>query len=380
MASLTALPATGAANFNTLLRAVLNEWKAGIESKSESGHSHGAGGEVISICQDETNLGTGSTDGEIKITHTDDATNGKAGNVYSWDHGNTKWRIHSGNAYTTEPSDSTYTVETGTAVTIAAIHYVYDGANFVTQLPDNYLTGFIMSNDTDADHDINITAGQCSDSTNTASIARTEITKQIDAVWVAGDDAGGFPSAGGSGLTLANDTWYHFFVILNPTTGAVDAGFDSNIDASVLLNADNAGGAGYTKYRRVENGSVLTDGAANIVGTQWVAGVCYWDNPPLDVNAVATGTALQTHTLSIPPDVSVLVHFNYYVSAAARLYFKHPDVDDEAPADTTAPIGVYTNQVAGVHRPVMSNTSKQITSRSSANVNLYLATIARQEL
>jgi hypothetical protein len=48
--------------------------------------------------------------------------------------------------------------------------------------PQNYLTGLTLSNDTDADHDINVTAGQASNSTNASTLTlASEITKQIDA-------------------------------------------------------------------------------------------------------------------------------------------------------------------------------------------------------
>jgi len=110
-------------------------------------------------------------------------------------------------------------------------------------LPLNYIAGLIPSNDTDTDHDINITAGKARDAVDSFSInLASEITKQIDVDWVAGDDAGGFPS----GLTLSADTWYHVFVIAK-TDGTTDAGFDTSLTATNLLSD----ATGYTKYRRV---------------------------------------------------------------------------------------------------------------------------------
>lgn len=58
------------------------------------------------------NLGTGRTDGELKITADE------YGNRYTWDNDNSKWRIHSGNMYITTglPASASYTMETGAVV------------------------------------------------------------------------------------------------------------------------------------------------------------------------------------------------------------------------------------------------------------------------
>lgn len=67
----------------------------------------------------------GHVDGEIAI---DAAT----GNQYTWDDGNTKWRIAPNNIYTADPSASTYTIETGTQYynTTSSKLRVYDGSSF----------------------------------------------------------------------------------------------------------------------------------------------------------------------------------------------------------------------------------------------------------
>ena len=82
-----------------------------IDGKVETGHSHGAGGEVISLVANEAALGTGTTDGEKKIC----ANNG---NEYTWDDGNSKWRVNKLNicTSTTKPSFTTYTIPEGTGI------------------------------------------------------------------------------------------------------------------------------------------------------------------------------------------------------------------------------------------------------------------------
>jgi hypothetical protein len=122
-----------------------------------------------------------------------------------------------------------------------------------------YLHGFtIKMSSADSSHDIQIDAGSCRDEDDTCFMKLTSaFTKQIDANWAEGDNEGGFPQS----ISLAVNTWYHMFVIFNPATGAIDAGFDTDINASNLLSAASA--FGYTKYRRI--GSVKTDSSYSIV-------------------------------------------------------------------------------------------------------------------
>ena len=75
-------------------------------------NQEGAAVEVVaySIVSTVASLSTGETDGELRM---DAAT----GNLYSWDDGNSKWRIVSGNIYPTASLPTTaYTIETGTIV------------------------------------------------------------------------------------------------------------------------------------------------------------------------------------------------------------------------------------------------------------------------
>jgi hypothetical protein len=77
----------------------------------------------VNIVANDAALGTGGTDGELRITLDN-------GNVYTWDDGNSKWRIRSGNTYAGEPSAVTYTVGTGTRVfdSTAGVWKEYSGA------------------------------------------------------------------------------------------------------------------------------------------------------------------------------------------------------------------------------------------------------------
>lgn len=247
-------------------------------------------------------------------------------------------------------------------------------ATFATLPLRGYLDGFILSNDTDTDHDINIAAGACRDADNGGFIVSdSEFTKQLDVDWAAGDDAGGFPS----GLTLSNTTWYHVFVI-GQEDGTVDGGFDTSLTATNLLSD---AGSDYTMYRRV--GSVRTDGSANALQFTQVGNHVRWDDPPLDVNETADWTSVQTLTLQVPTGVRTIALFHFAptaLGASDTVYFKPTDVSDETPSLTAAPLGTLLNaQHADIE--VLTDTSAQINARvnSDNSATFKIATLGYED-
>jgi hypothetical protein len=137
------------------------------------------------------------------------------------------------------------------------------------------------------------------------------LTKQIDANWVAGDGAGGFPSA----LALAADTWYYFFVISSADGTTVDAGFDTSLTATNLLTD----AAGYTKYRRV--GAILTNSSSNIINFIQSGDYFWWKLPALDVDVASLSQGTVDYTLSIPPlDVIAIITATTYSAGVVKAY------------------------------------------------------------
>lgn len=109
------LPDTGDPSFNEEARDAFSQWQSnfneGMASKAEIDHTHGEGGTVLSLVANEAALGTGATDGELKICQD------TYGNRYTWDDDNSKWRVGDGNKYATGDLPTTaYTIETGTLV------------------------------------------------------------------------------------------------------------------------------------------------------------------------------------------------------------------------------------------------------------------------
>lgn len=232
-------------------------------------------------------------------------------------------------------------------------------------MPYGYIEGYTMQPDAgDPSHDIHIQTGAARDVTDTYGIRGGAITKQIDVDWVAGNNQGGFPSA----LTLSANTWYHMFVIYNPTTNTVDAGFDTSTSATNLL----ADATGYTAWRRI--GSVLTDGSSNIIPYRQIGDMFLWVTPPADINGSIT-TTIANYTLSVPPDFVCRAIINFLTSLAANNpspYIHSAYVADQAcsTAIGTSPQCTFRHTTASTTMgygtmEVLTNTSKQIQAISN---------------
>lgn len=208
-----------------------------------------------------------------------------------------------------------------------------------------YIDGFRLSIDpVDTDHDLEIASGICRDDGDTRTLQLTSaITKQIDANWALGDDAGGFPSL----LTLSADTWYHVFIIRRTSDGLLDAGFDERLDAANLLTD----AVGFSEFRRV--GSIRTNGSSNITDFFQRGDRFLWLDPPRDVNVTNLSTSAQTYELSVPGGVRVVAHINGIVTQASdnarSVYVSSLDVDDEAPSNSTAPLQTFHKSSPEIH-------------------------------
>lgn len=103
--------------------------------------------------------------------------------------------------------------------------------NFRAAYPPEHIHGLETSNDAgDIDHDIEIAVGGCRDSTDVDNMElATVITKQIDAVWAVGDNAGGL-----DGGAVAADTGYAVWLIKRSDTLVVDVLFSLSFTAPAM--------------------------------------------------------------------------------------------------------------------------------------------------
>ncbi len=231
--------------------------------------------------------------------------------------------------------------------------------------------GFISGMETSRENaeDVAISAGWAKDSTAAQTLRSSAVlTKRIDAVWVAGNDNGGWPSTENSGAP-ANNTWYHVFEIAK-TDGSVDAGFGIATDLAptkLLVDA-----TAYANYRRLS--SIKTNGSAQIIDYRQDRDVFLWDTPVQDSTETTPGTGVRTITLgSVPTGVRVwaLISIVQDLASAGFNLVMHGDAstvpvpsatlrDFATGATGTAIIGYWSGAV-------LTNTSAQIKLRSSVD-------------
>ena len=244
------------------------------------------------------------------------------------------------------------TTETDNAITAAIVP---------PTLSKDYIAGIVPSVAADALHDITLSAGECRDSADTEDLVLTSpITKQIDAAWAAGDNAGGMFTG-----TVAASTTYHMFLIRKDSDGSIDAGFDTSISAANIPT-------GYTAYRRVF--SFLTDGSADIPGFSALNSntglVVVLDDLAGDYSDTSPGTSEVLVSLSVPSDIQVLAHIKGYARDSASFIVSVTSVSQtNVGANTTngdlshtTGSGVTADSTANMDR--VTNTSGQIRLRS----------------
>lgn len=232
------------------------------------------------------------------------------------------------------------------------------------------ISGLIQSQAADTDHDTTISAGGAMNSTNAYWMTlASAITKRIDAAWAVGTNAGGLDGSESVDGTPDANTWYYIHLIAREDTGVVDVLYSESATAPTLP-------ANYDYFRLI--GAVLTDGSANIIAydAYELAGgglEILWDDPPLDVAVDNTlTTTARTDTLSVPTAFSVHVTINVHVFDAASnadVYISCPDVLDEAPSVSAAPLA-QIRQVANTRAvgQVRVRTSATGTIRSRADL------------
>ena len=136
----------------------------------------------------------------------------------------------------------------------------------------------IANNATDADNDIDFTAGnfEFSDKSNNAVLSA--MTKRLDASWVAGTNNGGLDTG-----SKANSTWYYCYAIHNPTSDVSDAIFSANATTPTLPS-------GYTKQSKALF-AIKTSSGGNILNGKWYSDRSFYfkDDILEEQNGVTTG-------------------------------------------------------------------------------------------
>lgn len=247
--------------------------------------------------------------------------------------------------------------------------------------------GCIGRPDTDTLHDIAISRGSIPDSTRQYTLSvLAPIAKQGDVAWVAGGIPG-TPAGGLMGGTWSPNTEYGVFLIYNPTTKIVDAGFSvytliSGVPTPTFLPA------GYTVYQLID--WVKTNGASEIIQTVTTESgarniVKQWVTPILDIALVNTlTTARRLDAISVPTGFKSVAKLNILAFDSVSdgvAYIYSPEATDQAPSFSLSPIatcgwwaGTTSTGISNIN--VMTNTLRQIASRSTVATtdSYYVAT------
>jgi len=232
-------------------------------------------------------------------------------------------------------------------------------------VPRSYLAGLTLST-AGSSSTITIAAGQAADSTNVVMMSLASAISKTTSAWAVGSGNGGLDTG-----TIANNTWYHFYLIRRPDTGVEDVCFSSTPSAPTI------GGnipAAYTQYRHIF--AWKTNGSA-----QWVTGTQTGDYfrlsaSVLEFSTTNPGTSAVTATLSgVPTGIKVKALINAVGKSGTNnilAYVSDLSAADEAPAAYTSAIaapgcsflifGVDGRQSAQ-QMEIMTNTSAQLRYR-----------------
>jgi len=244
---------------------------------------------------------------------------------------------------------------------------VCDGTNVVnpvtiSELPPSYISGGIASNNvTDANNDLDITAGAFRDSTDSINLRPAAVTRQLDVAFGTGN--GGLSSS----LTPAINTEYWIHAVRR-ADNVDDYAFDTSITATNLVTDHSI-----TAYRPV--GWFYTDGAGSILGmvvTEEGGGGIYhqWKAPTLDINLANTlGNTPRNDAIKVPTGVKVRADINVRVADAAgtvHFYIYDPDIGDTVitPSTSASPLMTGVSQTTSSFMEkisgMMTDTSRQL--------------------
>lgn len=249
-------------------------------------------------------------------------------------------------------------------------------------IPRGHIAGLTLST-AGSSSTFSVAAGQAADAGNAVLMALASALSKTTGAWAVGTGNGALDTG-----TIANSTWYHVWLIRRPDTGVVDVLISTSASSPTMPS-------NYTQKRRI--GAMRTNGSA-----QWTRFVqrghdFLWYQPVLDVSSSANpGTTAVTSALTVPPSINVKAALNINARNSGTgvyvgLYVSSPDVSDDVPSETAAPLanGGWSDGSAAGNRSnsnqveVWTDTSRQVRWRinsSDASVNIYIATVGWQDL
>jgi hypothetical protein len=215
-----------------------------------------------------------------------------------------------GSGTITIDGDGSETIDGSTTLALSTqyegVELISDGSNWhvvsrppITSLPMSHVAGLNLSNNSgDADHVLDIAAGEARDATNTVNMVLSAFAKDLGPSgkqWVVGTGNGGLDGSESVAGTPDASTMYYVWLIKRSDTAVVDVLYSESATAPTMPTNYN--------YKRLI-GAVKTDGSANILAMVWQGDHAQFTAAPVvDVDTAAvTDKTLTTATLSVPPN------------------------------------------------------------------------------
>lgn len=246
-----------------------------------------------------------------------------------------------------------------------------DGSQLST-IPRGYIDGLTMSTAGNSTT-MTIAAGQASNSSNLVLMRLAASINKTTASWAEGSGNGGLDTG-----TIANSTWYYFFLIRRPDTDVVDVVFSTN-SASPTLPTN------YTQFRYI--GAGLTNGSGHWTRFFQYGDRFVWDTPVLDFNGPGSTTA-SLLTLSVPRGrkMEVVVTTSGYSAGVGGngVYLSDPDASDLGVTNTGIANAWHTADPGSewmlVRSTCTTNTSGQVRRRHWNTATMQITTFGWTDL
>jgi hypothetical protein len=207
-----------------------------------------------------------------------------------------------------------------------------------------------------------VAAGLACDSTAVDNLLLPSALSKSTSAWASGNGAGALDSG-----AIANNTWYHAFVIKNPTTTAVDVLVSLSPTAPTLPS-------GYTLFRRI--GSMKTNASGQWTLFSQFGDDFLWTVTSYDANNVNPGSSPTLYTLNVPTGVNVaaLYHAAFTNTAAGHALYLFSGAQT-GPTLYSLANATASGISAGDFRTITSISGQiQAMSDVASGTSLYLAT------
>lgn len=231
----------------------------------------------------------------------------------------------------------------------------------------SYLAGLTLSA-AGATATFGVAAGTAANSTNVSMLALASAYTKTTSAWAVGTGNGAIDTG-----TIANNTWYHVYLIQRIDTGVVDVVFSTSVSTPTLP-------ANYTLFRRI--GAMRTNGSAQWIKFAQNCDEFLWDVMVGDVAVSNLGTTGTLYTLTVPTGVKVnALMRGSFTNAAIDVggFISSPDESDQVVSVSAGRVhfvvSVAAKFVANAFN-IRTNTSAQIravsdTAGSSLNISTY---------